>query len=272
MPELPEVETVRRGLNEILPPKSRLTDVQVRCGDLRKRVDEEKMKSLKGQPLLGIRRRAKYLLFDFPDQVLINHLGMTGSWRRLRPGDDWKHDHCLLKFANGTDVVFNDPRRFGVLEVVKRGTEFDHPSLRSLGPEPLSGEFSAEYVFASTRKRKTTIKSWLMDQRRVVGVGNIYACEALFRAGVRPQRAAGRLTRQESAALVKAVKAVLNAAIRKGGTTFRDFKQAGGGEGAYYAKLAVYDRKGKPCRECRTPIQQTVIAGRSTYWCKKCQK
>lgn len=272
MPELPEVETVCRGLNRIIPPRSQLAEVQVHRGDLRKPVDEVKMRALIGQPLLGVRRRAKYLLFDFPDRVLINHLGMTGSWRRLRPGEDKKHDHCLLRFSNGTDVVFNDPRRFGVLEVVDRGAESAHPSLRSLGPEPLSPAFNAEYVFRSIRKRKTSIKSWLMDQRRVVGVGNIYACEALFRAGIRPQRAAGKLSRAEAAGLVKGVRGVLRAAIGKGGTTFRDFKQAGGEAGGYYGNLAVYDRKGKPCRKCKAPIRHAMIAGRSTYWCRECQK
>lgn len=272
MPELPEVETVARGLAALLPAPCTLTDVQVHCGDLRRCVDEEKMQELKGQPLLGIHRRAKYLLFEFRNLVLINHLGMTGSWRQIIPGQEKKHDHCLLRFSNGADVVFNDPRRFGILEVVKKGTEFDHPSLKFLGPEPLEDGFDAEYVFQSTRGKRTPIKSWLMDQRRVVGVGNIYACEALFRAKVRPQRLASRLKRNEAQALIKGVQSVLKQAIAKGGTTFRDFKQAGGGEGEFYAKLAVYDRKGKPCRRCKTSIQHFVIAGRSTYWCKVCQK
>lgn len=269
MPELPEVETVCRGLDALLPTPCRVTAVDLQCGDLRQKVTAAELQSLEGEELVRIYRRAKYLLFEFRDHVLINHLGMTGSWRLGDP--ERKHDHCWIRFAAGQRLVFNDPRRFGLLVVVKRGQELAHPMLRALGPEPLSEMFSSDYIFKSTRGRATSIKAWLMDQRRVVGVGNIYACEALFRAHIRPLRRAGTLKQTEAKALAKAVKAVLKVAIAKGGTTFRDFRQAGDRPGDFQDRLLVYDRRAQACRRCRTPIRHQVLVGRSTYWCPKCQ-
>lgn len=272
MPELPEVETVARGLSQILSPSCKVVAVELRCGDLRTKVTQEHFSSLMGDKLVRIHRRAKYLLFEFRDHVLINHLGMTGSWREWTAAESRKHDHCVLKFSSGESIVFNDPRRFGVLILVKRGEELEHPTLRALGPEPLTSDFSGESVFARTRKRSASIKAWIMDQRNVVGVGNIYACEALFRAKVRPARRAEKVTLPEANAIVKAIKTVLTAAIEKGGTTFRDFKQAGDTPGHYQDRLLVYDRKGESCRKCKEPIRTQVLAGRSTFWCPSCQR
>jgi formamidopyrimidine-DNA glycosylase len=271
MPELPEVETVRQGLARVLSEPCKVTKIDLRCGDLRTQACAEDLHRLEGEDFVGIKRRAKYLLFEFRDHVLINHLGMTGSWREFRVGEERKHDHFLMSFSGGRQLVFNDPRRFGQLKVVARGEEMSQPCLKLLGPEPLEPDFNAEYLFKETRGRKAAIKVWLMDQRRVVGVGNIYACEALFRAGVRPGRPAGRISKAEAAAIVKGVRLVLSEAIRKGGTTFRDFAHLDG-EGGFQNRLRVYDRKAEPCRKCGSPIAHKVIGGRSTYWCRRCQR
>ncbi|MGE0762168.1 MAG: bifunctional DNA-formamidopyrimidine glycosylase/DNA-(apurinic or apyrimidinic site) lyase [Bdellovibrionales bacterium] len=271
MPELPEVETVRRGLSEILSSQNRIQRAELICGDLRRQVSQAELDVLKGQKILNIRRRAKYLLMETEQHVLINHLGMTGSWRVAAEGFEQKHDHFYLWLQGGSRLAFNDPRRFGLLYVVARGDEKSDSRLASLGPEPLEPDFNADWVFARTRKKQTALKVWLMDQRNVVGVGNIYASEALYRAGLKPQRRSGRLTHVEGEKLVRSVRDILKAAIKKGGSTIRDFKQTGGTGGYFQNQLLVYDRADEPCRACKTLIRSQVIGGRSTYWCAQCQ-
>lgn len=272
MPELPEVETVRQGLENILPRPAVVEHAQLIRGDLRRPIKQNQVKVLEGQKILSLRRRAKYLLFDLEDSVMINHLGMTGSWRVAALGEEQKHDHFYLSISGGLRLAFNDPRRFGMLQVVKRGQEMKHPSLSSLGPEPLNPEFSADWIMQQTRKRQTALKVWLMDQKNVVGVGNIYASEALFLSGLKPERKAAKITASESERLVIAVHQVLNAAILAGGSTIKDFKQAGGTSGYFQNELKVYGRNKQACVVCKKPIQSKVVGGRNTFWCSKCQK
>ncbi len=273
-----------RGLDQILRPGMRVERIELRCGDLREPVQSKDLQSLEGQKFVAIRRRAKYLVFEFQNSLLLNHLGMTGSWRSHQSFDQEtpepnqkllvtrKHDHLLIHFSNKMKIIYNDPRRFGLILPISKEEEMTHPRMKILGPEPLSAEFSGEFIFQETRASKASIKAWLMNQNHVVGVGNIYACESLFQARVRPQKQAGKITRKESDLLARVIRSVLTSAIEKGGTTFRDFRQADGGYGTYQNGLLVYNQKGKECRICHELIQHQVLAGRSTYWCKKCQR
>jgi formamidopyrimidine-DNA glycosylase len=271
MPELPEVETTRRGLAPVLEGRT-IARVVVRERRLRWRLPAGFEAALEGRRVRRVARRAKYLLIETDGGTLIVHLGMSGSLRVVDPTLPPKaHDHVDLVLDSGRCVRFNDPRRFGSLHVVA-GDPLAHPLLRGLGPEPLSDAFNADYLYRRTRRRRVAIKQLLMNASIVVGVGNIYASEALFRAGVRPQRAAGRLSRAEVARIVAAVRRVLGAAIRVGGTTLRDYVNADGQPGYFRQKLYVYERAGEPCRVCRTPIRQRVQGQRSTYWCPTCQR
>jgi formamidopyrimidine-DNA glycosylase len=277
MPELPEVETVRAGLEIIAAKQPRIIKVTLNRADIRFPIPRELPKRLLNQPITGIRRRAKYLLIDTPKVILLSHLGMTGSWRILqdseRKGARDPHDHVFIDLSDGRRLAFRDPRRFGIIDLVEIGEEQTHPRLKHLGPEPLDmSQFTVDYLFAATRKRQVAIKGFIMDQKIVVGVGNIYASEALFRAGIRPNRLASRLKRQELERLVPVIQEILHAAIQAGGSSIRDFKQASGESGYFQTSHQVYDREGEPCVICRKPIQSKVIAGRSTYWCSNCQK
>lgn len=269
MPELPEVETVCRGLNKIIAPGSTILSAQLHCGQLREPVTNQQCKKLVGEKIKNIYRRAKYLVFATDQYYLLNHLGMTGSWREGQ--DKIKHDHFTLHLQNGKQLVFNDPRRFGLLKILSAKNLAKRFSV--LGPEPLDRVgFTAEYVFAQTRGRKVAIKTWLMDQRRVVGVGNIYASEALFIAKIKPTRVAARITRNEAQQIVTAVQSTLETAILSKGTTIRDYRHAEGDEGGFQDQLKVYDRANEACVICSKPIFLQTLGGRSTYWCKSCQK
>lgn len=271
MPELPEVETTRRGLAPVLEGRT-IARVVVRDRRLRWRLPAGFEAAVEGCRVREVARRAKYLLIGTDRGTLLVHLGMSGSLRVVDPALPAKpHDHVDLVLDSGRCVRFNDPRRFGSLHFVA-GDPLAHPLLRALGPEPLSGAFDADYLYRRTRRRRVAIKQLLMNAAIVVGVGNIYASEALFRARVRPQRAAGRLSRAEVARIVAAVRRVLGAAIKVGGTTLRDYVNAEGSPGYFRQKLYVYERAGEPCRVCRTPIRQRVQGQRSTYWCPTCQR
>ncbi len=270
MPELPEVETTRRGIRPALRGRT-VAGVVLREPRLRWPVDRALVRDLPGQRVLDVRRRAKYLLIELERGTLIAHLGMSGSLRVLRAGAPLlAHDHYDLVLDSGRCLRFNDPRRFGCLVWVT-GDPAGHPLLARLGPEPLAAGFDADYLAAKARRRRVAIKPFLMDQRIVVGVGNIYASEALFRAGVRPGRAAGRLRRGQFERLVQAVRDVLGEAIRQGGTTLRDYVNADGTPGYFRQQLDVYERSGEPCRRCGTPIRQVTQGQRSTYYCPTCQ-
>jgi len=239
---------------------------------LRWRVDSRLPAAIAGQRVRDVRRRAKYLIIDLDTGSLILHLGMSGSLRVLDPATPLvPHDHYDLLLESGRCLRFNDPRRFGSLHW-SEGDPLDHPLLAALGPEPLTSAFDADYLARRARRRRVTIKQFLMDQRVVVGVGNIYASEALFRAGVHPKRAAGRVSGARLAALVEAVRAVLGDAIRAGGTTLRDYVGADGAPGYFRQRLYVYERTGEPCRRCRTPVRHLVQGQRSTYYCPRCQR
>ncbi len=293
MPELPEVENVRRQLEAMLDlvapsptkprPRRYLLGAEFFRKDLRfpfsKKLRDRVQAGKHLGPVLGIERRAKYLLFRFESGLLLSHLGMTGAWREI--GRDTssevfrkqrgKHDHVRLLFDNGQSFVFEDPRRFGYMDWVDAGVQAQHKLLKHLGPEPLGPDFDAEYLFRSTRGKTSTIKSFVMDGRRVVGVGNIYASEALYRAKIRPTRKAGKLNQAEAESLVVAIRDVLKAAIESGGSSIRDFKGADGYRGGFQDLHLVYDRAGEPCRTCGTKIVSKQITGRSTFWCPNCQ-
>ena len=272
MPELPEVETVRRGLESMISQPVTILRVEAPEKRLREPVRPGELRKLKGQSLQGFLRRAKYLLWETEHQMIVSHLGMTGSWRLLE-GEHRRHDHVRIHLSDGRVLVYNDPRRFGIFRVLPIKKWQEAAYFTHLGPEPLDQNlFTTEYLFNKSRQRKVASKVFIMDQKVVVGVGNIYASEALFRSGVRPQRQAGRLTRVECERLVQSCRKVLQDALRSGGTTIRDFRQAGGGKGYFARQLQVYDRAGEACQACGAKISQRVLGGRSTYWCPKCQK
>jgi formamidopyrimidine-DNA glycosylase len=275
MPELPEVETTRRGLAPHVEGR-RVTAVTLRRPDLRWPIPDEVGRLLPDQRIDAVRRRAKYLLLDTAVGSALLHLGMSGSLRVL-PADTpvTAHDHVDLSLADargtpGRILRFNDPRRFGCLLWQPPGTV--HPLLQELGPEPLSDAFDGDHLFALSRGRKAPIKAFLMDQAVVVGVGNIYAAEALFAAGISPLRAAGKVSRERYAALADAVKRILAHAIERGGTTLRDFISPDGAPGYFELELLAYGRGGEPCPRCGRPLKQAAIGQRTTVWCGHCQR
>jgi formamidopyrimidine-DNA glycosylase len=271
MPELPEVETTRRGLEPHVVGR-RIVSLAVHEPRLRWPVAAAIAEQVSGQRVERAGRRAKYLLIELERGTLLLHLGMSGSVRILPAGTPRvAHDHVDLVLDSGVALRFNDPRRFGSLHYTSEDPHA-HPLLASLAPEPFDSAFDAAYLWRITRKRRIAIKQLLMNARLVVGVGNIYANEALFRARVRPSRAARSLTRVESARLVRAVRAVLTTAIRVGGTTLRDYVNTDGNPGYFRQKLYVYEREEKPCRACGTPIRARRQGQRSTYYCPRCQK
>lgn len=270
MPELPEVETTRRGLAPHVEGR-RITAVTLRRPDLRWPIPAEVADLLPGQRVEAVRRRAKYLLLDTAAGSALLHLGMSGSLRVL-PGDTplRAHDHVDLVLDSGRVLRFNDPRRFGCLLWQPVGST--HELLAGLGPEPLSDLFDGDYLFRRSRGRSAAIKTFLMDQAVVVGVGNIYAAEALFMAGIAPLRAAGKVSRERYARLADAVKAILGHAIQRGGTTLRDFISPDGAPGYFEQELAVYGRPGEPCRTCGRRLRLAAIAQRASVWCPACQR
>jgi formamidopyrimidine-DNA glycosylase len=270
MPELPEVETTRRGIAPALLGR-RVTDVVIRERRLRWPIAAHVETAIRHQTVRRVERRAKYILIGFDTGTLILHLGMSGSLRILDAGVPPKlHDHWDVYLDSGKALRFHDPRRFGSAHWTE-SNPLRHPLLAKLAPEPLSPAFDANYLYRATRKRAVAIKQLIMNSQVVVGVGNIYASEALFRAGVSPRRAARRITRLQASALAQAIKDVLAEAIEIGGTTLRDYVNAQGLPGYFRQKLFVYERCGQPCRVCKTPVKQFVQGQRSTYWCAVCQ-
>lgn len=270
MPELPEVETVRAGLAPILSGR-RIGKVTVRCEQLRYPVPTELATTLSGARIREVRRRAKYLLIHTNRGCLIVHLGMTGTLqvvpqRRVA----MKHDHVDIGIGQGQMLRFRDPRRFGAV-LWTEDEIHEHPLIVHLGPEPLQELFTGEWLYAKSRKRKAAVKTFIMDSKIVVGVGNIYASESLWRAGIHPKRAAGRISRARIDGLVAQIRNVLADAIRQGGTTLNDFQGADGELGYFAQELAVYGREGEPCLKCGNEIQRAVLGQRSTFWCSGCQ-
>lgn len=270
MPELPEVETTRRG---ILPHArdQKIAAVTVREPRLRWPVPPEIGSLLPGATIEDIQRRGKYLLFRTDAGTLIVHLGMSGSLRVLTQAQEpEKHDHVDIELVNGKRLRYNDPRRFGCM-LWTLAEPADHQLLSALGPEPLQAEFDAEHLFRLSRNRKAPVKTFIMDSKVVVGVGNIYANEALFLAGIRPGKAAGRVSGAAYGELVETIKGVLAAAIEQGGTTLRDFVGGDGKPGYFKQQLNVYDRGGLPCLQCGMELTQSRLGQRSTVYCRNCQ-
>lgn len=281
MPELPEVETVKQGIEPAMRGKV-IVDVQVNRYDLRVPVPSDITKALTGQRVESLQRRGKYILvFTGGPQTVVMHLGMSGRMRAYAPQETVtreKHDHIILTMDDGNAIVFNDPRRFGMVFTVPQDTWESHKAFASMGPEPLGNDFNAPVLGKAVARRLTNIKTTLLDQRIVAGIGNIYACEALYRAGIAPQRAAGDLVSDELEALVQSIKVVLNEAIAAGGSSLKDYRQADGQLGYFQHGFAVYDREGQLCRNSgceqssRGVIKRIIQAGRSTFYCPSCQK
>lgn len=279
MPELPEVETVRRGAEPLLRGR-RLQRVELRRHDLRWPIPVAAIRALEGRRCIGIERRSKYLLMRFDGHgapVALVHLGMSGrmlvdALETSTPRPEWRlHEHWRMDFGDRL-VRFVDPRRFGMLDCCDGKDLASHKLVRVLGQEPLEPGFDGAFLFAQSRGKKASVKSLLMDGRILVGVGNIYASEACWRARVRPRRAAKTLKRAECDLLAASVQAVLQSAIDAGGTSFRDYVGVGEEQGYFARELAVYEREGQPCRRCKASIRRTTDAGRSTYWCTGCQR
>jgi formamidopyrimidine-DNA glycosylase len=309
MPELPEVETVRRGLQPVMEG-STILRAEARRKDLRFPFQKDFVARLEGQTVTGLGRRAKYLLADLASgDVLLMHLGMSGSFRVIEgedqktPGkfhhprnEDRAHDHVVFHMSSGAAVVFNDPRRFGFMKIIARHALEGEPLLSGLGPEPLGNEFDAAMLARSCANKKTSLKAALLDQRVVAGLGNIYVCEALFRSQLSPRRLAATLAtkaaprkgvaagQRKSVAggeptdhakrLVDAIHAVLNQAIKAGGSSLRDHRQTSGELGYFQHSFQVYDREGEKCQTagCSGIVRRFTQNGRSTFWCPKCQK
>jgi formamidopyrimidine-DNA glycosylase len=291
MPELPEVETVRRGLTPAMLG-TRIDKVELRRADIRFPFPPSFAKRLTGQRILDLKRRAKYLLFELDGgETLIAHLGMSGSFRMEKtvtstPGKfhherskDPKHDHVVLTLDNGWVVTYNDPRRFGFMDLGPTETLEQHPRLRGLGAEPLAPEFDAHRLAKLFAGSRAPLKSALLDQKRIAGLGNIYVCEALFRARLAPSRPASVLANARGAptkaatAVAKAIRDVLEEAVEAGGSTLRDHRQANGELGYFQHVFKVYDREGLPCarNSCRGIVARITQSGRSTFYCSKCQ-
>jgi formamidopyrimidine-DNA glycosylase len=272
MPELPEVEVVRRGLEDILKDKPVLEKIELMRPDLRDPIPLKKLKTLVGEKILRIERRAKYLLIWTSKGAMLSHLGMTGTWRVAPAGDERLHDHIYLHFSGGLRLAYRDPRRFGIFDFVAASSKNNHPRLVHLGPEPLSEEFTAEGLWQALRKKEVAIKVAIMDQEIVVGVGNIYASEALFLAKIKPSLAAKKISLSRLEILVSEIKKLLQKSIEHGGSSISDFAQASGDSGYFQNNFQVYDRAGEVCLVCGHKIKVQVMGGRSTFWCGHCQK
>jgi len=290
MPELPEVETVRRGLQPVMEGSKILT-AEARRKDLRFPFQKDFIARLTGQTVTGLGRRAKYLMADLGSgDVLLMHLGMSGSFRIQKQQDaqtpgqfhhprdkNGAHDHVVFHMSSGAAIIFNDPRRFGYMKIIARDALDEEPLLRGLGPEPLGSEFDAAMLARSCEGKSTTLKAALLDQRVVAGLGNIYVCEALYRAHLSPKRQASTLADRKGGPtdharrLVDAIHGVLNQAIKAGGSSLRDHRQTSGELGYFQHSFLVYDREGQRCG-CGGVVKRFTQNGRSTFWCPKCQK
>lgn len=283
MPELPEVETVMRGLAPVMEGAV-IARADVNRPDLRWPFPVDMSARLTGQKVQQLRRRSKYILADLSSgESLLIHLGMSG--RMLVSGDPLgqfvhdhpaaeKHDHVVLHMDNGARITFNDPRRFGAMDLLDTATAAEHKLLASIGPEPLGNDFHEAHLIAAFAGRNTPVKSALLDQRLIAGLGNIYVCEALYRAGIHPARKAGQISKPRVASLVPIIREVLGAAIEAGGSSLKDFRQADGELGYFQHSFDVYGREGEPCRtpDCPQVIKRIVQSGRSSFYCSQCQR
>ncbi|PIE45527.1 MAG: DNA-formamidopyrimidine glycosylase [Gammaproteobacteria bacterium] len=271
MPELPEVETTVQGLKHHIEG-CRIEKVTFHRPDIRYPLEPHWIGAIEGQTISAIRRRAKLIIITLDNAYLVWHLGMTGSLRISQPEELMrKHDHVELQLNNRRAIRFHDPRRFGYLNYFA-DTDSLNEHLSRYGVEPLSNAFNGAYLWRRSRNKKQPVKNFIMDQTVVVGVGNIYACEALFAAGIRPQRACGKISRAHYDNLIKHIKNILRQAIKQGGTTLKDFENADAEPGYFQQSLAVYGREGQPCAACATAIKKIKLGGRSSFYCPKCQR
>lgn len=271
MPELPEVETTVRGLARYLDGE-RLARVETRREDLRRPFPADLVQVLTGATVTGLGRRAKYgLVHTDRGQTMVFHLGMSGRWR-IEPDEIGKHDHLVLETGSGHTLALCDPRRFGSVDLVETQQLEAWPPFAAMGPEPLGAQLTAPYLKDALQGRSAAIKLMLLDQRIVAGLGNIYVCEALFRAGIAPAKVAGKVSGAALERLVPEIRSVLREAIEAGGSTLRDYAQPDGELGYFSKQFDVYDREGQPCTRCGAPIRRIVQGGRSTWYCAKCQK
>lgn len=270
MPELPEVETTRKGITPYVDQQI-VTKVNVRQPKMRWPVPDE-IHEMEGQKIASVKRRGKYLLLETTKGTALIHLGMSGSLRVVEPSAEYeKHDHVEFIFDNGKAIRLRDPRRFGAV-LFTHNNPLKHKLIRSLGPEPLSDDFNVDYLFQKSRTRSVSIKQFIMNGQIVVGVGNIYACESLFNAGISPKASAGKVSKARYKNLVEKIKEVLARAIEQGGTTLKDFVQAEGKPGYFQQQLKVYGRAGEACVSCDALIKQIKQGQRSTFYCGKCQR
>jgi len=283
MPELPEVETVRRGISPVMEGEV-IAEVQVNRPDLRWPFPDRMAERLKGRHVTAVRRRSKYILCDLDSgETLLIHLGMSG--RILISGDPQgrfvhehpaaeKHDHVVMDMSSGARITYNDPRRFGAMDLLETMTAEEHPLLSVLGPEPLRNGFNEDQFYEAIKSRNSPMKSVLLDQKVVAGLGNIYVCEALFRAGIDPRRKAKNLSRERADRLVPIIRDVLSEAIEAGGSSLKDYRQADGELGYFQHSFDVYGREDEPCRtvDCEQSIRRITQSGRSTFYCAQCQR
>ena len=283
MPELPEVETVRRGISPVLEGQT-IDSVQVNRPDLRWPFPERMVERLKGRRVTQVRRRSKYILVDLDSgETLLIHLGMSGRisvsndplglFAHNHPAAE-KHDHVVIDMHSGARIIYNDPRRFGAMDLLDTATAAEHPLLRDIGPEPLGNGFNPEAFYTAIRTRNSPLKTALLDQKLVAGLGNIYVCEALFRAGIDPQRKAKNLSKARVEKLVPIFRDVLSEAIEAGGSTLKDYRKADGELGYFQHSFDVYGREGEACKTsgCDQLIRRIVQSGRSTFFCRQCQR
>ena len=272
MPELPEVETTVRGLEKVLDGRM-IRSVELRRADLRRAFPDDLGQRLTGATVTGLSRRAKYgLIATDRGDTMIFHLGMSGRWR-IDPVELGAHDHLLIETEEGRVLALNDPRRFGSVDLVASAGVSDWPAFKALGPEPLGGAIDGQWLKARLAGRQAAIKLMLLDQRIVAGLGNIYVCEALFRARINPRKAAGKVSRAKLDALARAIPAVLEEAIAAGGSSLRDFAAPDGELGYFSKQFDVYGREAEPCRGgCSGVVKRIVQGGRSTFYCVACQR
>ena len=271
MPELPEVETTVRGLEHVLKGR-RIRRLEARRADLRRAFPKDLGQRLIGAKVMSLGRRAKYGLVNTDrGDTMIFHLGMSGAWR-VDPDDLGKHDHLLIETDEGRRLHLRDPRRFGSVDLVPTDQVGEWPAFKALGPEPLDGSIDGSWLKQRFAGRGAAVKLLLLDQRIVAGLGNIYACEALFRARIDPRKAAGKVSKPKLEALAKAIPEVLEDAIRAGGSTLKDFAAPDGELGYFSKQFDVYDREGEPCRACGGKVKRIVQGGRSTFFCPRCQR
>ena len=289
MPELPEVETVMRGLEPVMLGQ-RIKYADIRRPDLRWPFPENMSQRLTGAKILRLHRRSKYILCDLNSgETLLIHLGMSGRMTisnvrnksedlvgncQYKPSTPAKHDHVILDMQAGARISFNDARRFGAMDLIDTKNLFDHKLIKSLGPEPLGNEFNAPYLYSKLKGKATSIKSALLDQRIVSGLGNIYVCESLWRAGINPTRLSGKVSRKKIEVLIPIIRDVLREAISVGGSSLKDHRQTNGDLGYFQHSFAVYGREGKKCNSpnCSESVKRIVQSGRSSFYCAKCQK